>query len=294
MFRFANLIFEPLWNRNYIDHIQITASESLGIQTRAGYYDRAGQIRDMFQNHMLQLLSLVTMEPPAEYNADHIRNQKMRLLETLNFDTSSFVTGQYGPGPGQCAYTQEPGVSKNSKTPTFAAARLFIENWRWKGVPVYMRSGKAMKKKSTAISIVFKKTPLSIFRPGTAFEHPRNILIFRIQPDEGFDLFINGKIPGPKLCMSTLKMEFNYNDSVETRVLGDAYERLLLDAVLGDQTLFIRTDDLLMSWNKIEPLLQKAGSLDPVEYPAGSWGPKEADHIMESDHKGNERFWINI
>jgi len=293
VFRFANTIFEPVWNRNYIDSVQITIAESIGVEHRGGYYDQAGALRDMFQNHMLQMLALVAMEPPTSFEADRLRDEKVKLLRSIQpfrLDELDrfFVRGQYGPGliNGEevIGYRTESGVDPRSKTETFIAAKLFIDNWRWKGVPFYLRTGKRLRKKDTEIVITFKKVPHSMFVSAGLGDMPSNVLILQIQPEEGISLGFQAKRPGSKICMSTLNMNFNYR-SVFGVDMPEAYQRLLLDCMVGDQTLFTRYDGVEIAWQLLMPVLeawQKDDSV-PYEYAASSDSFPEADALIESD-----------
>ena len=288
MMRFANLIFEPIWNNQYIKSVQITAAESLGVEHRAGYYEQAGLLRDMFQNHMLEMLSLVAMEPPVSFEANAVRNEKLKLLQSLRRIgrpevKNSFIRGQYAAGtingkpvPG---YRQESGVNPESVTETYAAGRFYIDNWRWHGVPFFLRSGKRLARRVSEIAITFKQVPHSIFAPIRAEDLPSNELILNVQPEEGMALLIQAKQPGPKLCMGTLTLDFKYAE-VFGGPVPDAYERLLLDCMLGDQTLFIRNDIIKASWEFFAPVLEawsEPQSDCPLHfYESGSQGPAEA------------------
>jgi len=295
MLRFANTIFEPIWNRNYIDNVQITIAETDGVEHRAGYYDTSGALRDIFQNHMLQMLALVAMESPISFKADHIRDEKVKLLRSIRaFDVNKLgdfcVRGQYGPGSinGKKVkgYLEESGVRVNSKTETFVAAKLFIDNWRWQGVPFYLRTGKRLPAKDTEIAITFKKVPYSMFSSVGLDELPPNVLVLRIQPEEGISLSFQAKRPGSKICISTLNMNFSYK-SVFLVDMPQAYQRLLLDCMVSDQTLFTRQDDVEVSWQLLTPILQawEQDESAPYKYAAGSESFAEADRLIEADNR---------
>ena len=293
-FRFANAIFEPIWNRRYIDHIQITVAEQIGIEHRAGYYEQAGALRDMFQNHLLQLFCLVAMEPPASFEADAVRDEKGKVLKAVRpipLDRHELyaVRGQYASGVlgGEEAvgYRDERGVAPDSKTETYAALKLFVDNWRWQGVPFYLRSGKRMAKRSAEIAIEFRQVPHLFFNSLIPEEIQPNVLVFRIQPDEGISMTLQAKHPGPKLCLDRVTMDFKYRDSF-TVASRDDYERLLLDCLIGDQMLFARGDWVELSWSLLTPLLeqwQQGSGENLVSYQAGSWGPVEADDLIQRD-----------
>jgi glucose-6-phosphate 1-dehydrogenase len=292
--RFANSIFEPLWNQKYIDHVQITVSEEEGVGTRAGYYEEAGALRDMVQNHILQLLCLVAMEPPFSMAADVVRDQKMAVLNCLRPIPAAeidqyVVRAQYGAGkhkdhevPG---YRREDRVRPDSTTETYVAIKAQIDNWRWAGVPFYLRTGKSLPKRTSEISIHFKPVPSILFNaePNSALEP--NVLVLRIQPDEGLSLKIMTKAPGPRVRISAVQMDFQYGEAFADQS-PEAYERLLLDVMAGDATLFMRRDAVEASWSWVTGILeawQQSGARWLPEYAAGSWGPVEADRMIEAD-----------
>lgn len=292
-FRFSNCIFESLWNNRYIDHVQITAAEEIGIGTRGKFYEEEGLTRDFIQNHMMQLLTLVAMEPPHDLTADAVRDEKVKVLECITaFSEKTFesqaVRGQYAPGfiSGQPVkgYREEDNVAKDSNVETYAALKLFIDNWRWDGVPFYLRGGKRLPKRATEIAVVFKTPPGKLFHPSKAKIEP-NILAIRIQPNEGMSLKMNCKVPGPQNFIQPVKMDFRYG-AFFGMAPPEAYERLLCDCIYGDSTLFARQDEVFNSWRILTPLLEYWHSSKAQSFPnyqAGSWGPKASDDFMQQE-----------
>jgi glucose-6-phosphate 1-dehydrogenase len=292
-FRFGNSIFEPLWNRNFIDHIQITAAETLGIEHRGKFYEKAGIIRDIVQNHVMQLLSLVAMEPPASFYADRIRDEKLKVFKSIRAMDEAYlkrniIKGQYGPGKLEgesvVGYTEEKDVGKDSKMATYMAAKFYIDNWRWAGVPFYIRAGKRMRKRVTEIYLQFKQPPLKLFGDKNNQIVPNGILI-SIQPEEKISIRLNLKYPGSENFPHPVEMDFNYKDLAHIVSL-DAYERLLLDCVKGDLTLFARQDSIEAMWEVVDPINEYFEHNYQGELPnyfSGSWGPEKAELLLEKD-----------
>jgi glucose-6-phosphate 1-dehydrogenase len=274
IFRFMNSIFEPVWDRRCIDHVQISVLEELGVEHRAGYYDSAGVLRDMFQNHMLQLLALTAMEPPAGFDAESVRDEKIQVLRSLS-PSPGVVLGQYE------GYAKEVSVRPKSRTPTYAAMRVEVESWRFAGVPFYLRTGKRLGKRAAEIAVTFKQIPHCLVPGLRPADVSPNVLALRIQPDEGISLTFEAKRPGPKFCLGSLTMDFDYDETFGEDP-PEAYERLLLDAMQGDPTLFIRRDAVERSWEFLSPVLEDK-SLEIHTYAPGSRGPKEADALLSQD-----------
>ncbi len=293
--RFSNGIFEPIWNRQMIDHVQITVAESIGIEGRASFYEQAGAIRDIFQNHLLQLLAITAMEPPSDFTADSVRNEKVKVLRSLHTPgPKSVVRGQYGRGfvegvevPG---YREEEGVAPDSTTETFVAAKLYVDNWRWADTPFYVRMGKRLPRRETTIAIQFKRAPHPPFEEAAVEGLRPNVLLIHVQPDEGLSLAIGAKMPGQGMTIRTVHMDFLYGSAFRYG-LPEAYERLILDAMLGDATLFTRSDEIEEQWALVDAIIA-AWQRDRVGFPnyaAGTWGPPSADELLHRDGRSWRR-----
>jgi glucose-6-phosphate 1-dehydrogenase len=290
VYRFGNGIFEPIWNRRHIDHVQITVAESIGVENRGAFYEETGASRDILQNHLLQLMSLVAMEPPATFEADALRDEKVKVIRAIGeMDAhqirTDVVRGQYGPGwvaaTAVKGYRQEPDVDPESETETFVAARFEVDDWRWSGVPFYLRAGKRLPKRATEIAIQFKEVPHRLFRESSTDPDP-NLLAIRIQPDEGIMLRFGAKVPGLGIDVRSVTMDFTYGSAFSIDS-PDAYETLILDALLGDASLFTRADEVEGAWARVTPIIDTWAEIPPPDFPnyeAGSWGPEEADELL--------------
>ncbi|HTT75617.1 MAG TPA: glucose-6-phosphate dehydrogenase [Candidatus Binataceae bacterium] len=299
--RFSNGIFEPIWNRRYIDHVQVTVAETVGVEQRGGYYDEAGALRDMVPNHIMQLIALVTMEPPISFEAEAVRDEKSKIIHAIQPLSpedvlTHAVRGQYGPGmvDGERAagYREEPNVAPSSSTDTFAALKLQIDNWRWAEVPIYLRTGKRMAKRVTEIAIQFRRAPFLLFRKTSVEELAPNLLVLHIQPNEGISLRFGAKIPGPVMQLGSVNMNFEYSDYFGAAP-STGYETLLHDCMIGDATLFQRGDMIEAGWSVVTPLLDVWKALPPRNFPnyaAGAWGPREAEELLRRDG----RQWRDI
>jgi glucose-6-phosphate 1-dehydrogenase len=301
VFRFSNGIFEPVWNRRYIDHVQITAGEELGVERRGGYYDHAGALRDMVPNHVMQLISLTAMEPPVSFQADAVRDEQAKVLHAITPMSpeevlARAVRGQYGAGiigtEHVPAYRAEPMVDPSSTTETFVALKLSIDNWRWADVPFYIRTGKRLPSRVTEIAIQFRRAPFVLFRDTPVEKLAPNLLVMHIQPDEGISLRFGAKVPGPQVRVGAVNMDFRYVDYFGTEP-STGYERLLYDCMIGDATLFQRADMVEAGWSVVQPILDVWKALPPrsfPNYPSGTWGPKEAEDLLKKDN----RHWRDL
>jgi glucose-6-phosphate 1-dehydrogenase len=297
--RFANSVFEPIWNYKYIDHVQMTVAEDIGVGTRGGYYDKSGALRDMVQNHMFQLMALVAMEPPASLDAISIRDEKVKVFKSIrpirpNAVDDQTVRGQYGAGESNGekteGYRKEKGVPPDSKSESFAAVKLYVDNWRWSGMPFYLRTGKFLPKKLSEVVVRFRSPPLTLFQKQCESPVYPNDLILRVQPEEGISWRLNGKVPGGQMNIKPVALDMLYKTTFH-KAAPEAYERLIYDAMLGDQTLFIRADEVEAAWAVIDPIEQgwRESKRDPEEYTPGTWGPKRSLELIEHDG----RRWLH-